>query len=447
MSTLAPVRGPSDARIAHRSLLEGILATLLAALLLAAGASAASPSGPRLAGPDLPFRSAPGLERHSGSSAIGLGKLQRKLKGLANQAPGSSGYYVVDLAAKGHRVLFDRNEGERRKLASNEKLFTTTTALHTLGGRSRIETKVKAGGKLTRAGRLKGDLYLIGGGDPSFGAAGVDDLAKDVRRSGIERVSGTVVADDSIFDRLRGVPDSNYGPSPYVAPLSGLVYGGSTYSGDPAKEAAKEFRAALRRAGVKIGGKVERGTLPRKLRKEDEAGSHDSDTIAQLVAATNKTSDNFYAEMLLKGLAAGGGHKGTTRAGVAAVERYAKSLGSKVSARDGSGLTANNRSSPRDVVKLLDAVRRDDDVGDPLFDSLSIAGQDGTLEDRMGGTVAAGRCRGKTGTISGVSNLSGYCKSGSGVVAFSLLMNGVSDLDGAHDVQDRMVVQIARYRP
>ena len=431
----------------QREAVLGAIGVLLAALVLATAAGGATGTGARVAGPDLPARSAPGLKRHSGSSAIGLGKLQRKLEHLAGRAPGASGYYVVDLEARRHRVLFGRSQGKRRKLASNEKLFTTGTALHRLGAGSRIETRVKRDGRVSRAGRLKGDLYLIGAGDPSFGAAGVDDLARDVRRAGIRRVSGRVIADDGIFDRLRGVPDSNYGPSPYVAPLSGLVYGGSTYSGDPAKAAAKAFRDGLRHAGVKIRGKVKRGSLPGKLRKRDAVGSHRSRTIAQLVAATNKPSNNFYAEMLLKLLDASGNHKGTTRGGVADVERYARSLGSKVSARDGSGLTANNRSSPRNVVKLLDAVRHEDGVGAPLFNSLSIAGRDGTLSDRMGGTVAAGRCRGKTGTITGVSNLSGYCRSGHGLVAFSLLMNGVSNLEADHRLQDRMVVQIARFRP
>ena len=64
----------------------------------------------------------------------------------------------------------------------------------------------------------------------------------------------------------------------------------------------------------------------------------------------------------------------------------------------------------------------------------------------MNGSAAAGRCRGKTGTLTGVSNVSGYCKTKNGLVAFSLLMNGVSNLDAAHAIQDAMVVQIARLR-
>ena len=425
-----------------------MLAALLALLPAVASARVGAADGnARLSNPDSPGVSRPSLAGRVGSGPISAGKLQRKLGALARKAPSSTGVYVYDIEAKGNRVLFDHDEGKRRLLASNEKLFTTVTALGTLGDGTRLETRVKVDGDVSKAGALKGDLYLIGDGDPTLGSAGIADLADDVRRAGIKRVSGRVYGDDSIFDRLRGVADSNYGPSPYIAPLSGLVYDGSTYDEDPAKEAARAFRDELRSEGVKVGGKVKVKALPQQLRKEDPVGSWESDTIAQLTAGTNKPSNNFYAEMLLKRIDATSSHEGTTKGGATDVERYVKGLGSKVDAKDGSGLTRRNRSSPRDVVKLLTAVRDEDGVGAPLFKSLSIAGKDGTLGSRMGGTVAAGRCRGKTGTITGVSNVSGYCKSGNGLVAFSILMNGVGDLTAAHNIQDDMIVQIARYRP
>ncbi len=445
---LAPGVGPATLLAARAA---RALATLLAALTLGAlvpAAAAAAPAGKaRLANPDAPALSRPSLPERVGSSQINARELSRKLARLARKAPGASGFYVFDITANRKRVLFARSAGKRRMLASNEKLFTTTTALGTLGANDRLETLVKADGKVSKAGVLNGDLYLIGDGDPTFGAAAVDDLADDVRKAGIKRVRGTVYGDDSIFDRLRGVPDSNWGPSPYFAPLGGLVYGGSTYDEDPAKEAARAFRDALRADGVRIGGKVKVGALPGKLRGGDAVGSWRSEPLAAIVAATNKPSNNFYAEMLLKRLDAERDHQGTTRGGSADVERYARGLGAKVDAKDGSGLTRHNRSSPRDIVRLLTAVRNRKGVGEALFKSLSIAAKDGTLADRMGGTVAAGTCRGKTGTITGVSNLSGYCRSGHGLVAFSLLMNGVGDLTAAHDIQDKMAVQIARYRP
>lgn len=432
----------------------GALVAVTAALLVGAPAASASDhvlregtGNARLANPDAPATSRPSLPSSVGRGPISAGKLARKLGKLARKAPGASGFYVYDVDAKSKRVLFDRNEGKRRMLASNEKLFTTTTALGTLGADTRLETQVKVDGDVSKAGALKGDIFLIGDGDPTFGSSGVADLADDVSKSGIKRISGTVYGDDSIFDRLRGVPDSNWGPSPYVAPLSGLVYGGSTYEEDPAKEAARAFRDALRADGVEVGGKVEVKALPQQLRKTDAIGSWESEPLSQIVAATNKPSNNFYAEMLLKRLDATDGHQGTTKGGAGDVERYVASLGSKVDAKDGSGLTRHNRSSPKDVVELLASAQGDDDLADPLYNSLSIAGQDGTLGERMGGTVAAGRCRGKTGTITGVSNVSGYCKSGNGLVAFSILMNGVGDLTAAHNIQDDMIVQIARYRP
>jgi serine-type D-Ala-D-Ala carboxypeptidase/endopeptidase (penicillin-binding protein 4) len=432
-----------------RILTTAATAAVLGFLLAATPAGAKAPAGAAqaLPGPDLAFRSAPVQARAATRrKPISRGKLRRKLRSLARRAPGSSGYFVTRIGGKAGKPIFDRNAGHTRKLASNEKLFTTTTALHRLGPKWRIPTRVTARGKVDAKGKLRGDLYLVGGGDPSFGNDGVDDLASQVRKAGIRRVAGKVIGDDSVFDRRRGVPDSGWGPSPYIAPLSGLVYGGSTYAGDPAKEAAGAFRAALRDAGVRAGGKVEVGRVPRSLRNRDAIAEHDSATIRSLVRATNKDSVNFYAEMLLKRLWATAKRKGTTHGGAKAVERFAGDVGSKVRARDGSGLTAGNRSSPRNVARLLIAAQRDDEIAKPLFKSLSIAGVDGTLAHRMGGSAAAGSCRGKTGTLTGVSNLSGYCKTRNGLVVFSLLMNGVSDLGGAHAVQDAMVAQIARLR-
>ena len=150
--------------------------------------------------------------------------------------------------------------------------------------------------------------------------------------------------------------------------------------------------------------------------------------------------------MLLKRLWATSNRRGTTRGGTKAVERFARSRHSRISQLDGSGLSDNNRSAPRDVVRLLVAMRAHR-AHAAFYDSLPIAGKEGTLDERMEGTAAAGRCRAKTGTIDGVSSLSGYCNAGRGKVAFSLLMNGVASYDAARKIQDKMTIEIARYRP
>jgi D-alanyl-D-alanine carboxypeptidase/D-alanyl-D-alanine-endopeptidase (penicillin-binding protein 4) len=82
-----------------------------------------------------------------------------------------------------------------------------------------------------------------------------------------------------------------------------------------------------------------------------------------------------------------------------------------------------------------------------FYASLPIAGRDGTLDNRMRHGPARGHCRGKTGTLTGVSALSGYCTTRGGrTVVFSILMNRVGSIYAAHAIQDRMAQAIAGWR-
>ena len=114
---------------------------------------------------------------------------------------------------------------------------------------------------------------------------------------------------------------------------------------------------------------------------------------------------------------------------------------------DGSGLSRGDHTSPRSVVRLLAGMARSGPTANAFRGSLAVACRSGTLASRMCGTPASGRCRAKTGTLSNVSALSGYCTLPSGrTIAFSFLMNRV-DVSGARALQNRMAVAIARYRP
>ena len=135
--------------------------------------------------------------------------------------------------------------------------------------------------------------------------------------------------------------------------------------------------------------------------------------------------------------------KGTTKAGARRVRRFARSLGARVRARDGSGLSRRNRAAPKQVGRLL-AGMLDHEAEGAFRSSLPVAGREGTLRSRMRGTAAEGRCRAKTGTLSGVSALSGYCEGGKRTIAFSILMNG-ADVFAARGIQDRMAAAIARH--
>lgn len=371
----------------------------------------------------------------------------------------ASGLFVID--ADSGKPLCARAAKRPRVLASNTKLFTTSTALTRFGPGYRIVTRLLSDGALDRRGVLHGSLWLQGAGDPTLGAPSFYDryggglgtnlfaLKGQLRRAGVRGVTGRLYGDDSVFDRLRGVADSGYATSPYIGPLSGLSfdsgYRGSISQGfasDPAKLAASKLARALRGAGVSIRTRVARGVTPPGART---LASLRSPTMSQIVAATDVYSNNFFAEMLVKLLGAHFGGAGTTAAGTRVVERFARSQGSGIRAVDGSGLTRGNRASPMQVVSLLRAVRRSQ-VGEELIGDLAVAGKSGTVEDRMHGTAAYGRCHVKTGTLTGVSALSGICEARSGrTTIFSILMNSVSDLTLAHYEQDKIAAAVASY--
>ena len=395
----------------------------------------------------------------SEATAQGEDALAGKLRSAMRAAGPSSGAYVVN-ADTGREVLRYRYD-RPRVLASNTKLYTTAAALARFGVEWRLATEVRTVGDLDLDGTFRGDLYLVGGGDPTFGSARfarraygaratVEELAALLETAGIQRVRGRVLGDESHFDSRRGGPESRFGISPWVGPLSGLAYNrglanesGRGFQANPPAFAAARLDAALARRGISVSGSPRAGVAPAEARV---LAAVQSPPMARLAALTNKPSDNFFAEMLLKGLAAQPGAPGTTAAGARLAAGFARRIGGRPSIlADGSGLSRRNRASPFRVVRLLLAMRQRDEF-DPFFASLSIAGRDGTLRPRMRRGPARTRCRGKTGTLSGVSAVSGYCRARSGqAYAFSILMNNVNPFR-ARAVQDRMMQSIAAVR-
>jgi serine-type D-Ala-D-Ala carboxypeptidase/endopeptidase (penicillin-binding protein 4) len=384
------------------------------------------------------------------------------VKALARQmraAGAHSGAYVVNLSSG--EPVFRWRQGSSRVLASNTKLFTTAAALARFGSAGTLGTEVRGMGELDAEGVYRGDLYLRGGGDPSFGskryatryygsaAASVESLAALLEKAGIERVRGRVYGDESAFDSLRGGPESGFGVSSWVGPLSALSFNrgfaderGRSWQLNPPAFAAGRLDATLEARGIPVRLAPRAGVTPAEAKV---LASVDSPPMERLVRITNKPSDNFFAEMLLKDLALQAHGLGTTSAGARLAAGYARRVGSGARLFDGSGLSRGNRASPRQVVRLLGEVyeRDQEQYGDAFVDSLPIAGQDGTLADRMRRGAARWRCRGKTGTLSNVSALSGFCEARSGeVYAYSILMNFVYP-PGARRLQDAMLQALA----
>jgi D-alanyl-D-alanine carboxypeptidase/D-alanyl-D-alanine-endopeptidase (penicillin-binding protein 4) len=374
-------------------------------------------------------------------------------KALASQmrfAGGGSGALAIDLDS-GRRIFSSRPDTPRTP-ASVNKLFTTATALTLYGEDGRLSTRVLGDVGVDPGGVLIGNLYLHGGGDPSFGSAQLGALAdRLVVDEGLREITGRVIGDESAFDMLRGPPSEGYRTTSELgSPLSALTFNrGRTgtvrprLQSNPARFAARVLDRALRRRGVSTGGGPRIGRTPKAALKLAE---HRSPTIAELARSTNRTSDNFAAETLIKVLGAEFGAGGSTSAGAVVVRRTMAGFGLSPTVVDGSGLSRGNATTPREVVTLLDHMAGEE-AGPAFETSLAVAGRNGTLSDRMRRTAARDRCQGKTGTLRDVSALAGYCQTTAGArVAFAILMNRVSPY-GARRLQDRMVSALARYSP
>ena len=382
--------------------------------------------------------------------------LKSSLTAQMRQAGSYSGAYVTNLTTG--EQAFAWRAGTPRVLASNTKLFVAATALARFGTEGTLGTEVLGRGELDEDGVWRGDLYLRGGGDPTFGSrrftttsygsgATVEDLAVLLDEAGVERVTGRIYGDESRHDFLRGGPYSGFGVSIWVGPLSALSFNrglasesGSGYQTSPPAFAALRLDAALEARGIRVRLAPRAGTTPAGA---PVIASVDSPPMQTLVRLMNKPSDNFMAEVLLKDIAMQANGRGTTAAGARLVAGHARRLGARARIADGSGLSRGNRASPFRVVQLLTAMNQEEDQFDPWYASLAIAGRDGTLKKRMRSGAARGRCRAKTGTLSNVSTLSGYCTARSGqMYAFSILMNNVYT-SGAKVLQDRMAQAIA----
>jgi D-alanyl-D-alanine carboxypeptidase/D-alanyl-D-alanine-endopeptidase (penicillin-binding protein 4) len=219
---------------------------------------------------------------------------------------------------------------------------------------------------------------------------------------------------------------------------------------DPSRFTALVLAERLRQAGIAILGGVRDGSpVPANT---PVVAEHESIPLAQMLRRLNKPSDNLIAECLLKTVGAERRQQGTSGeegTGEQEARTWFAKIGLDVSRLhivDGSGLSRVDFVSPRNLVRLL-AYIHTQPYFSILYDSLPIAGVDGTLYRRMRGTAAEKNCHGKTGYVSHVSSLSGYVTTRDGeMLAFSILMNNyLAPVSQCTAAQDKIVELLANY--
>jgi D-alanyl-D-alanine carboxypeptidase/D-alanyl-D-alanine-endopeptidase (penicillin-binding protein 4) len=291
----------------------------------------------------------------------------------------------------------------------------------------------------------RGDLFLVGYGDPTLAIADLEALARDVAAWGIRRVTGRVLGDESHFDTQRAAP--GWKPS-FLGfespPLSALAVDEVEIDGanQSAAAAARTFAAALERRGVAVArgssaGRAPADVLPLALDL--------SEPLAAVVRHMNRESDNFVSEMLLKELGATVARRGSTAAGGRVVRAELAAAGVPIAGVrivDGSGLSRLDRLTAQSLVGILRAGAEDPDIRDPFVTSLAVAGVSGTLERRLDRRPTRGRVIAKTGTTSISSALAGFVRRR---YVFAILQNGSPvPYWSARAAQDRFVTLLAR---
>jgi serine-type D-Ala-D-Ala carboxypeptidase/endopeptidase (penicillin-binding protein 4) len=375
-------------------------------------------------------------------------------------ARASTSVMVYDRTAA--RTLYGWNSGTLLAPASNEKLVTSSTALVRWGADHRFRTSLFFSTPLkTGQTTLFGDVYLKGYGDPAFSTVSYQQNALGIRTGsiqefvaylkglGVKKIAGRVYGDATWFDAQRVV--SSWTPNLYLycGPLSGLSLNENWYGGervaDPPLHVARRFTTILENNGIAVVGAARAGKVPSGARAMHTVYSAPLSTILKVI---DKDSDNFFAEMLLKGLGRDVYAEGSTAAGLRVARETLAALGvpsDTYRPYDGSGLSYSDRLSARGVVRLLRAMRLREDWS-TFRASLAIAGVDGTLSARMRGTPAAGNFRGKTGTLRISCCLSGVVTSADGHQVFvAMLMNGNPvNVYAARRAQDQIAVALAR---
>ncbi len=453
------------------------------------------------------------------------------LKGAINQqvrhtrqiAP-ELGVHIVEVDSG--RDIYSYNADTPRIIASNTKLMSTAAALDRLGPGYFTETPFFIRGA-AEGTTLKGDLGVVGGGDPNISGrhhngdsfAVFRQWAQRLKALGITTVSGDLYLATGLFDDQWVHPDwpKDQIDRWYQAPVSSLSFNdncvlvkvepirngsgnarvgwappvplfqidgqvsitsnrqqqwvrisretlGATVEEqrrfkvagriyrrteqvdkwvtvpNPVTYFGVALRQAFRDEGIFIQGrvlKVDRLSGTWKL-----AAVHQTDLLTSL-EIINKRSQNFYAESITKLLGAKLCGEGTWESGVRAIREFLDEVGlprEQYQMADGSGMSRNNRFTPTQITTLL-RFMFSHQWGQEFVRTLPFSGEtDLSWEKRLATAPYRGNVFAKTGTLNGVSTLSGYAKGRSGkLYAFSILCNRSKANWRAKDGQDRIL--------
>ena len=338
------------------------------------------------------------------------------------------GVMVYDLTAD--TALYCYNHRQMLRPASCMKLVTSITALDQLGPKYEYQTRLYYTGEV-RGRTLEGNIYCVGGFDPMLTQDDVVSLAASIRNLGVDSIRGQIVADRSFKESLEHGEGWCWDDDNPM--LIALTIGRKD-----------NFTSTLAEEIARLGVNLEHVELMQG-RKPDNSQLLDvcCHSITQVLERMMKMSDNFYAESMFYQTAASTGHHPARALDARNVtKKLINRLGldaNRYRIADGSGLSLYNYVTAELLVRLLRHAWRTPSISKALLPSLPVAGVDGTLKSRMQKTLAQGNVRAKTGTLTGISSLAGYCTARNGhELAFAIINQGILDKTTGKAFQDRV---------
>ncbi len=395
------------------------------------------------------------------------------------------GIYIEDLRTGD--VILDVNGEKLFTPASVTKLVTTSTALNTSSPAARFTTDIVAQGEIS-GGTLDGNLVIKACGDPTIESKHfpknkgfADAIAAAVKKAGIEKITGTVVAryrqeyeqptpagwmdEDLIHPYGTEFHAANYAdnlvsvsmPSGRTSPETpGLVVNrtgrnrrqrgskaveltSSMQIANPLPEATmcQAVSNALERAGVTVGKNPVADNGPSKT-----VYSHKSPTMIEIITSLMYRSDNLMAEGILRSTA-----PGKTRQ--QAVGRELDMWDSKgidvtgIVIEDGSGLSRNNKMSPYFLAEVLDWMRIHKNPNNQYVNIFPVAGRSGTMRGFLKGTALEGKIVAKTGSMRNVQCYAGFKidDDGQPTHLIVLLLNNFSDRAALKKALEKLLLE------
>ncbi|MCL6493937.1 MAG: D-alanyl-D-alanine carboxypeptidase [Ignavibacterium sp.] len=350
--------------------------------------------------------------------------------------------------------------------ASVTKIYTTATALSLMGKEYRFSTILFTDDQNIKDGIINGNLYLKGFGNATFTSEELNNFISRLKSLGIKEITGNIIGDDTYFDNIYYREDwiEDESANVKLPPISALVLDrNKTVSlrkkgrrriyitenfKNPPLNIAQKFKKLIDENDIKVKGTAKAGVTPDNVIELSEA----SISLSELIAMINKHSDNFLAECLFKSIGAFySGKQGNSFYSQQAIQEFLKKnniYSTNTEIVDGSGISRFDQITAASVNGVLETMYFDLRNYETFYNSLSYAGVDGTLRNRMSDLPDGYVFKGKTGTLNSVIGLTGYLTSDDkdDLIITILFEFNRGSWNFYRDIQDEIIKALANWK-